>query len=235
MTIPRTLACSVALAVAAGVGLVPTQALAQRGAARTGSGRVVVTTPSGSHEVVRPSGAFVVTTPSGSHVVVPPSNAFGHRRFGHRSFAPVVAYAPLGYGFAPYAPYFDSSLYYPPAEAYAPPAAYVMPPSGTLSVAPPSPTPGVVEFPTGRYELRGDGVTEPYRWVWIPNPPSAPPPPPGAAPPAAPAPPSSSDPGPARRTTVYRWIDAQGTVHLTDSLSRVPERYRSQVKRSDPA
>ena len=26
-----------------------------------------------------------------------------------------------------------------------------------------------------RWELRGDGLTVPYRWVWIPNPPSGPP------------------------------------------------------------
>jgi len=30
----------------------------------------------------------------------------------------------------------------------------------------------VVQYANGRYELRGDGVTTPYQWVWIPNPPS---------------------------------------------------------------
>src|SRR2546427_5342754 len=35
----------------------------------------------------------------------------------------------------------------------------------------PPPMPSVVEYPHGRYELRGDGVTAPYAWVWIPNPP----------------------------------------------------------------
>src|SRR5262245_59025954 len=44
--------------------------------------------------------------------------------------------------------------------------------------------------PRGRYELRGDGVTTPYVWAWIPNPP--PPPPPAAPPPAEP--PASIDP-----------------------------------------
>lgn len=41
--------------------------------------------------------------------------------------------------------------------------------------------PTVVEYPHGRYELRGDGETAPYRWVWIPNPPVAPPAPPAPA------------------------------------------------------
>ncbi len=47
------------------------------------------------------------------------------------------------------------------------------------------PTPTVIQYPHGRYELRGDGVTTPYQWVWIPNPPPPPPPPPA---PSAPAP-----------------------------------------------
>lgn len=36
----------------------------------------------------------------------------------------------------------------------------------------------VVQYPHGRYELRGDGVYTAYQWVWIPNVPVAPPPPP---------------------------------------------------------
>ena len=44
---------------------------------------------------------------------------------------------------------------------------------GGMASAPSSPT--VVYFPTGRYELRGDGINVPYTWVWIPNPPTAPP------------------------------------------------------------
>ena len=27
-----------------------------------------------------------------------------------------------------------------------------------------------VMFPHGRYVLREDGVTEPYQWLWVPNP-----------------------------------------------------------------
>ena len=49
------------------------------------------------------------------------------------------------------------------------------PPS--YSAPAPSPTPSVVHYPHGRYELRGDGVNVLYQWVWIPNPPPPPPPP----------------------------------------------------------
>jgi hypothetical protein len=41
-----------------------------------------------------------------------------------------------------------------------------------------SSTPSVVQYPHGRYELRGDGVYTAYQWVWIPNAPAVPPPPP---------------------------------------------------------
>jgi len=77
----------------------------------------------------------------------------------------------------------------------------------------------VIEFPSGRYELRGDGITTPYRWVWIPNPPTAPP-----------AEPSSS--APARHTEFYRWTDAEGVLHLSDRWEKVPEAYRATAKKS---
>jgi hypothetical protein len=93
------------------------------------------------------------------------------------------------------------------APVHAPPVVYSAP------VHSPPPMPRVVEYPTGRYELRGDGVTTPYTWVWIPNPPAAPPP----APSDRERP--SSDVAPTRRTQAYRWIDEQGVVHWTD---RVP-------------
>jgi hypothetical protein len=55
-----------------------------------------------------------------------------------------------------------------------------------VTTPPPAPvyTPtytNVVQYPHGRYELRGDGVYTAYQWVWIPNiavvPPAPPPPP----------------------------------------------------------
>jgi len=73
---------------------------------------------------------------------------------------------PYGYVVRPYAyPY----PYYPPPVVYSAPAQ----PSVPLVQR-------EVVFPHGRYVLRGDGVTEPYQWLWVPNPP-----PPPALPPAA--------------------------------------------------
>src|SRR5438128_6814457 len=100
----------------------------------------------------------VVSRPFGTH-----SHSFIHRPF-FRPFvpfgvvtSPVVVYPswPLYYS-AP--TYYDS-----PAYSY-PPAVYGLPARGTVAVAPapaPSPTPSVVQYPHGRYELRGDGITTP--------------------------------------------------------------------------
>ena len=111
---------------------------------------------------------------------------------------------------------------------YAPPA-YAAP-------APPY-MPRVVEFPTGRYELRGDGVYSPYAWVWIPNPPAVPPPPPPpSAPPSPPA--AAPDPGPRRASSqtaaLYRWTDDGGVTTWTDSLEKVPARYREHARTLTP-
>jgi len=163
---------------------------------------------------------------------------FHHNRF-FRPFFPfgVVAAAPAVVYAAPYyyppayysPPYYDPPVYSAPMT-YSQPASYAPPPTSTVSVAPapPSapPAPTVVEFPTGRYELRGDGITTPYTWVWIPNPPTSPPVPAGAGP--------STGRVPTRASQLYRWTDAQGVVYWTDRLDAVPEQYRSKVK-SSPA
>jgi hypothetical protein len=93
----------------------------------------------------------------------------------YTSVPPTYAYAPApAYAYAPPPP----AAVAPPPPAVAPPPASVTPPPAA------SPTGGVIYYPHGRYELRGDGVTQPYSWVWIPNPP--PPPAPPQEPPAAP-------------------------------------------------
>jgi hypothetical protein len=71
------------------------------------------------------------------------------------------------------APAYAAPAYAPPPPAYA---------SRTMALQPPPASrPTTVQYPHGRYELRGDGVRTAYQWVWIPN---APPPPPApAAPP----------------------------------------------------
>ena len=152
---------------------------------------------------------------------------FAPRPSFHRSFipfgVPTVLYVspPVSY---------SSPSYYAPSAVYDSPVVYSQPVT-TVSVAPPpSPMPGVIEYPTGRYELRGDGTTAPYTWVWIPNPP---PPPPAAAPPAvAPgSPPPLDNPSPARPRQLYRWTDEQGVVYWTDNWDSIPEPHRAQAKR----
>jgi hypothetical protein len=85
-----------------------------------------------------------------------------------------------------------------PPVVYAPPAVYSPPPvySAPPAYAPPPPThqrapayappqaPAIqreVVFPHGRYVLYGDGVGQPWQWVWVPSTP-APPAPPAAQP-----------------------------------------------------
>jgi hypothetical protein len=128
--------------------------------------------------------------------------------------------------------YYGDQLLYD-TTAYAPPPVYTAPPVYVPVVVPIATTavpaaparPGVIEFPEGRYELRGDGVTTPYSWVWIPNPPSAPPP--YSSPPTAP---STGDRSPVRRSQLYRWVDEQGVMHLTDNAETVPEQFRKEAK-----
>jgi hypothetical protein len=157
------------------------------------------------------------------------NHGFGHHRFFPRRFVtfgvvvapPVVVYSSPPVFYAP--PLYYSVPVYAPPPVYDPPA-YSQP-------APAPPPPRVVEYATGRYELRGDGVTTPYAWVWIPNPP----PPPAAPPPAPPeAAPTSSHVPPARHMQFYRWADEQGVVHWTDRLEAVPQRYRQEAKPPEP-
>ncbi len=146
-----------------------------------------------------------------------------HRGFVHRPAFPV---------------FFGPSLVVAPPVVVAPPMVYAPPPvyaapPGAYAVPAPPPVPRVLEFANGRYELRGDGVYSPYAWVWIPNPPATPPPP--AAPPA----PAAADPEPARRPAartakLYRWADEQGVTTWTDSLEKVPARYRAQASQLTP-
>jgi hypothetical protein len=69
-------------------------------------------------------------------------------------------------------------VYARPVVVYSsPPPVYYAPATVVTVPSPPPPSPTVVQYPHGRYELRGDGVTQAYVWVWIPNPPPPPPPP----------------------------------------------------------
>jgi hypothetical protein len=108
----------------------------------------------------------------------------------------------------------------PSSVVYAAPpmtAAVALPAPATL------PTQTLIDHPGGWYQLRGDGATTPYTWVWIPKPPASP-----MAqtetPPAARAPDARDSRGPA-----YRWTDDKGVTTWTNKLERVPKRFRDQA------
>ncbi len=108
--------------------------------------------------------------------------------------------------------------YQAPAVVVAPPPAYSAPPAYVRQTyAAPAPAqPKVIQYPHGRYELRGDGIATAYQWAWIPNP-TIPSPPPGAPPaysvPAYSAPaPSYSAPSAYVRQTNAAPAPAQPTV-----------------------
>jgi len=149
--------------------------------------------------------AFVVPVPVGFYGAWSPFNGYP---YGYPyGYPPPSGGYPVAYDL----PYASAAAYDPP-PVYAPPVAQAIPP------VPPPPMPEVVEFSTGRYQLRGDGAGTAYSWVWIPNPPTAPP-----------AGPSSIPPAQAPPARLYRWSDDQGVVHLTNLWDAVPPQYRQQV------
>jgi Domain of unknown function (DUF4124) len=184
----------------------------------------------------------------GRHVVMGPGPGVGHvpshRQF-HRPFVPRVYprfpySSPYAFGTGYYAPpaFYGSSVGYDygSSSGYDPPVAYGPPPAPapitTLAVAPTRPS--MIEYPTGRYELRGDGISTPYVWVWIPNPPPPPSAPewPTTSRAEPPPPPGSSEAPSPRRSQLYRWVDDQGVVHLTDNPESVPLQYRKPAART---
>ena len=110
--------------------------------------------------------------------------------------------------------YVGPPAYYDPSVEAPPPVAYAAPPIPPAPAAPPPPS-EVVEHSDGRYILRGDGISVPYRWVWVPNPPPAPP--------TAAAKPD---------VRLYAWTDEHGVLNVTDRLDKVPQRHREQAKRN---
>ena len=180
-----------------------------------------------------------------------------HRRFPNNGFASgpgivgVIA-PPLSYTYEN-DPGYNDAMYGDAGAGYAVPPAYsapgygaapdYAPPVNTVSIAPPPPPmPSVVEYPNGRFELRGDGMASPYNWVWIPNPP---PPPPAAAPSGGPMmfpPPGSvfsddraSDRPSLSSRRIYRWTDDQGVINVTDRLDSVPAKYRGTAAQTPPS
>jgi hypothetical protein len=229
---------AVAWALVAGFVLAPTAALADRFRARPVDGGRL-----GDPVVARPSVSQGIGRPP-----------FSRRPFFHRPVIPFVAAPIVLYAFPPPLFYsapapsdppviYNSTVVYSSPAAYSSPAVYSSPPAvydlpavyrapvtGAMSPPPAPPeTPSVIEYSTGRYELRGDGVTVLYTWVWIPNPPPPPPDSAGRAP-APLAPPGADDPVPGRQSQLFRWTDAQGAMHWTNRADAVPEEHRSQAK-----
>ncbi len=230
---------SVSLVLAASVALTPTAALAGGSHGRAAGSRVAAGgRPFMSHPSVPHHSGFRHSGPhhSGFHHSGPhrfgPHHAFGHgfvTRPGFRPFIPFPFIASSVIVYTTPAVY-TPAIYNDPPVSYVPaPAVYGSPPGGTVSVAPaPPPMPTVVQFPTGRYELRGDGETTPYTWVWIPNPPTAPPETPPMDGPA------SESSAPAHLSRLYRWTDEQGVVHLTDNREAVPQADPMQAAQTPP-
>ena len=83
-------------------------------------------------------------------------------------YAPPAYYAPAYYGW----PYPAAPAAYYPARTIRR-ATYAAYPASYAAAAPAATQgwtgPRVVQYAHGRYELRGDGVTVPWAWVWIPN------------------------------------------------------------------
>lgn len=173
---------------------------------------------------VHPGPKIIVAPPSVFPRSVDPWKFWGvhHPRHFHRPF-----HGSAVIPFAVHSPGFSTST----AVAYAAPAPVAL---AVPEVPIPRPTmPTLIEYPNGFYELRGDGITVPYRWVWIPKPPPPPPfeTPPAVAPPSeAPAPARAAEERPRKRSPIYRWTDERGVTTFTDQLDNVPEPYRDQAK-----
>ena len=91
----------------------------------------------------------------------------GHHRFHHfGGFVGFVGvYDPFVY--YPYPYYYPYPIDTPPVVVEPPPLIYQ-----------PPPVQREVVYPSGKYVLHGDGVSQPYQWVWIPAAPPPPSPPP---------------------------------------------------------
>jgi hypothetical protein len=92
--------------------------------------------------------------------------------------APVVVQTPPPAVYVQPPVYALRALPVPPPDSAPPPRAYQQPVTYTAAA-----TPGVtreVVYDHGRYVLHGDGVRQPWQWVWVPAaaPPPPPPPPP---------------------------------------------------------
>ena len=124
-------------------------------------------------------------------ITLAPSDASAGGRFrhgggGHFGFwGPGLFLGGLVLGAAVSAPYYYRYGYpyyygYGPDYYYAPPPAVVYQQAPPAYAAAPPPVQREVVYSHGKYVLYGDGVTQAWQWVWVPNAPASPPPPPPA-------------------------------------------------------
>lgn len=203
----------------------------------------------------RPGSPDGRSDPHGSRPTTPPPTPspftrtyspipFNPRPVVQRPFVPptsgggvIVVPAPMApsLGGLPYA--YDQSTGYGPGDSYGPAESYG--PSENMLMPPPPrsgpPPVAVMQYPNGRYELRGDGLTSPYAWVWIPNAPPPPPMDPPSMPPGPTGPPVATRQSPASQSSssedFFSFVDDQGVLHWTDRWESIPEKYRSKAKR----
>lgn len=231
------LVVTLSLSLMVGVALAPTVASAAGGhRGGIGGGTVSGGRPSGTHH-------HGFKGHHGHHHGFKGHHGSAHGFKGHHGFRPFFPWGVVTTWVPPF--YYGSTApsYYPPpayyAPNYTPPAVYGPPAGASISVAPAPPTPGVVYYPNGRYEIRGDGITMPYTWVWIPNPPPPPSEPPATAPGSPGGPPgeqpTSGNGPPERHRQLYRWTDEQGVTHWTNRPDAVPTKDRTQAKHAPPS
>lgn len=112
-----------------------------------------------------------------------------HRGGGHIGFwGPGLFLGGLALGAAVSAPYYRHGYPYYYGYGYGPDYYYAPPPAVVYQQAPPAyavvpaapPVQREVVYAHGKYVLYGDGVSQAWQWVWVPNAPASPPPPPPA-------------------------------------------------------
>ena len=125
-------------------------------------------------------------------ITLAPSDASAGGRFrhgggGHFGFwGPGLFVGGLALGAAVSAPYYRYGYPYYYGYGYGPDYYYAPPPPVVYQQAPPAyaaappPVQREVVYPHGKHVLYGDGVTQAWQWVWVPNAPASPPPPPPA-------------------------------------------------------
>ena len=181
--------------------------------------------------VVHPNRAVV-----GASVVVRPEPSVFPRPVDPWRFWPpgtlVTRHGGVPFGSSLVLPSYPAIIGSGPALAVSAPYVYDQTPVVTGGAAPVT---TVIEYPAGWYQLRGDGLTSPYVWVWIPKPPPAPSQPAAVIPPVPPPPvgsvlpDSTADVSP-RRKGLFRWIDDEGVAHWTDQRESIPQRYRAKAE-----